>query len=336
MTTPTADATWTEPDIQLPGCDVKLPSMGLGTWAWGDTATWGMNSYDRSYNFDTIQAAYRASVAAGVTLLDTAEMYGAGESERIIGRLLKEDDANRERIVIATKFMPFPWKVWVSSALTAALRASLRRLERPWVHLYQVHGPISVRSHQAMADALADVHRGGLVKAVGVSNYSEKETRAIHAALARHGIPLATNQIEYSLLRTWPEANGLLRACQDLGVTVLAYSPLAQGRLTGKYSAANPPPGRRNFSDYPMAEVEPVLAVLRRIGEARGKTPAQVALNWVMCKGAVPIPGAKNPAQAQQNAGALGWRLSAAEVEELDRASKPGQRRLMHRIWQHG
>lgn len=326
-----------EPHIQLAGCDVQLPLMGLGTWAWGDQATWGMNDYDRSYNVDTIRAAYRASVAAGITLLDTAEMYGSGESERIIGRLLEEDREHRDRVIVATKFFPAPWRVLVSSALMKSLRASLERLKMPWVHLYQIHGPISVRSHAAMATALAEAHRAGLVKAVGVSNYSEKEMRAIHAALAKYGIPLASNQIELSLLRTMPESNGLLRACQELGVVVLAYSPIGQGRLTGKYSAGNPPPGKRQFSDYPMAEIEPLVAELRRIGARyAGKTPAQVALNWVICKGAVPIPGAKNQQQAEQNAGALGWRLSTEDVELLDRVSRPGRRRLMHRLWQHG
>lgn len=326
-----------EPHIQLAGCDVQLPLMGLGTWAWGDQATWGMNDYDRSYNVDTIRAAYRTSVAAGITLLDTAEMYGSGESERIIGRLLEEDREHRDRVIVATKFFPAPWRVLVSSALMKSLRASLERLKMPWVHLYQIHGPISVRSHAAMATALAEAHRAGLVKAVGVSNYSEKEMRAIHAALAKYGIPLASNQIELSLLRTMPESNGLLRACQELGVVVLAYSPIGQGRLTGKYSAGNPPPGKRQFSDYPMAEIEPLVAELRRIGARyAGKTPAQVALNWVICKGAVPIPGAKNQQQAEQNAGALGWRLSTEDVQLLDRVSRPGRRRLMHRLWQHG
>jgi aryl-alcohol dehydrogenase-like predicted oxidoreductase len=187
-----------------------------------------------------------------------------------------------------------------------------------------------------MADALAAAHRAGLVRAVGVSNYSEAEVRAIHAALAERGIPLATNQIEYSLLRTMPESGGLLHACRDLGVVVLAYSPLGQGRLTGKYSAANPPPGRRNFSAFPMAEIDPIVTELRRIGEQRGKTPAQVALNWVICKGAVPIPGAKNKEQAEQNVGAVGWRLTTDEVQALDRVSKRGQRTLFQRIWQHG
>lgn len=326
-----------EAGIPLPGTDVQLPPMGLGTWAWGDRATWGMNGYDRSYSFDTIREAYQRSVAAGITFLDTAEGYGRGESERIIGRLLEEDGAHRDRIVVATKFFPAPHKLFVSSALRRALRASLQRLGLPWVHLYQVHGPISLRSHRAMADALAAAHAAGLVKAVGVSNYSEKETRAIHAALARHGIPLATNQIEFSLLRTMPESTGLLRACKELGVAVLAYSPLAQGRLTGKYSAANPPPGRRSFSAFPMAEIDPLVAELRRTGQRYGgKTPAQVALNWTICKGTIPIPGAKNGAQAEQNAGALGWRLSADDVRALDVLGKHGQRRLMHRLWQHG
>jgi aryl-alcohol dehydrogenase-like predicted oxidoreductase len=326
-----------QPHIKLAGCDIELPLLGLGTWAWGDKTTWGMNDYDRSYNLDTIREAYRAAVAAGITFLDTAEMYGNGESERIIGRLLEADRAQRDRIIVATKFFPAPWRVLVASELMKSIRASLDRLKMPSVHLYQIHGPISLRSHAAMAAALAEAYRAGFVKAVGVSNYSEREMRAIHAELAKHGIALAANQIEFSLLRTIPESNGLLRACRELGVVVLAYSPIGQGRLTGKYTASNPPPGKRQFSNYPMAEIEPLIAELRRVGGCYGdKTPVQVALNWVICKGAVPIPGAKNQQQAEQNAGALGWRLSTEDVQRLDRVSKRGRRSLMNRLWQHG
>jgi aryl-alcohol dehydrogenase-like predicted oxidoreductase len=322
--------------IKLPG-DVVIPVMGLGTWAWGDRATWGMNGYDRSYDFETIRAAYQTSVGAGVTLLDSAEVYGNGESERIIGRLLHEDPAHRDRVVIATKFMPFPWRIPLAAQLRKAVRASLERLGVPFVHLYQIHGPISLRPARAIAAALAAPFRDGQIKAVGVSNYSAGEVRAIHAALAMHGIPLATNQVEFSLLRTMPATNGLLDTCRELGVTMLAYSPIGMGRLTGKYSAANPPPGKRNFSTYPMAEIEPIIAELRRIGTAHGgKTPSQVALNWIICKGAVPIPGAKNAAQAEQNAGALGWQLTADDVGALDRVAKHGQRGIFNRVWQHG
>src|SRR5215468_2358349 len=201
MTSPTGASSALDQPITLPGCDVSIPRLGLGTWAWGDRSTWGMNGYDRSYDFETIRAAYARSVAAGVTLLDTAEMYGNGESERIIGRLLREDAANRNRIVVATKFMPFPWRMPFGAALMKSLRGSLERLGLPFVHLYQIHGAISLRSARIEAAALAAAVRAGLVKAVGVSNYSEAEMRGIHAALAAHGIPLATNQVEYSLLR---------------------------------------------------------------------------------------------------------------------------------------
>jgi aryl-alcohol dehydrogenase-like predicted oxidoreductase len=325
------------PALALARSDVTVSPMGLGTWAWGDKSTWGMNGYDSSYGLETIRGAYQRSVENGITLLDTAEVYGDGESERIIGRLLEEDREHRERVVIATKFIPYPWRVRLSAALMTSVKASLERLRVPWVHLYQIHGPISLRSHQAMADALAEAHGAGLVKAVGVSNYSESEMRAIHAALAARGMALATNQVEFSLLRTMPEANGLLGACRELGVTLLAYSPIGMGRLTGKYNASNPPPGRRQFSDFPMTEIEPIITALRAIGERHGgKSPAQVALNWLMSKGAVPIPGAKNAAQAEQNAGALGWRLSEDEVRTLDRVAKPGQRKIFNRFWQHG
>ena len=134
--------------------------------------------------------------------------------------------------------------------------------------------------------------------------------------------------------------DGLIAACAELGVVPLAYSPIGQGRLTGKYSTTNKPQGRRNFSDHPMEVVEDVVAVLRRVGEAQGgKTPSQVALNWLMAKGAVPIPGAKNRAQAVENAGALGWSLTAEQVAELDRAALVkvgGLAGLKTRMWQHG
>ena len=117
----------------------------------------------------------------------------------------------------------------------------------------------------------------------------------------------------------------------------LAYSPIGQGRLTGKYSAANPPPGGRSFAAHPMAEVDAIVARLRRIGEAHGdRTPSQVALAWLIAKGAVPIPGAKNRDQAEQNAGALGWRLTDEELALLDAASLYGKRGVSQRIWQHG
>ncbi len=323
--------------IPLAGSDVGIPPMGVGTWAWGDRSTWGMGGYDADLTLTSIHEAWDACFEAGVVLFDTAEVYGKGESERIIGKLLAEDPARRSQAIVATKFMPSPWKVRVTTDLVAALRASLERLGLPAADLYQLHGPISLRSHSALADALATAHGEGLLKAVGVSNYSAKEMRSIAAALAERGMRLATNQIEYSLLRTLPDASGLLACCRELGVVPLAYSPIGQGRLTGKYSAANPPPGNRSFSNHPMEQVDTIVAALRRIGEAHhGRTPSQVALAWLIAKGAVPIPGAKNRHQAEENAGALGWQLTTDELGALDAASLPGRRTLQSRIWQHG
>jgi aryl-alcohol dehydrogenase-like predicted oxidoreductase len=321
----------------LSGSDVSIPPLGVGTWAWGDRSTWGMGGYDADLTRDSIQEAWDASVDAGVTLFDTAEVYGGGESERIIGAMLARDPQRAASVVIATKFMPSPWKLEVRGSLLKSLRASLARLGLSTVDLYQIHGPISLRSHAALADALAAAHQAGLVKAVGVSNYSVKETRAMAAALSGRGMRLATNQIEFSLLRRFPETSGLLAACAELGVVPLAYSPIGQGRLTGKYSSAHPPPGKRNFSKHPMEIVDAIVAELRRIGDKHGgKVPSQVALNWVMAKGVVPIPGAKNRHQAEENAGALGWSIDEEDLARLDRAALPGIRNLQSRVWQHG
>ena len=236
--------------VELAGTNVSIPPLGVGTWAWGDKGTWGMGGYDATFSEATITDAWEACLEAGIVFFDTAEVYGGGESERIIGRLLARDPSVRERVVIATKFMPSPWKLNVTSSLLSAARKSRERLGVDTIDLYQIHGPVSLRSHDAIADALAGALSEGLVHAVGVSNYSEKETRAMDAALRRRGFRLASNQVEFSLLRTMPLRVGLVDACRELGVVVLAYSPIGQGRLTGKYSAAHPPPGKRNFSKH--------------------------------------------------------------------------------------
>ncbi len=323
--------------VQFKGCERSCAPLGVGTWAWGDRSTWGMGGYDAGLDESTIAAAWDASIESGVTLFDTAEVYGDGESERIIGRRLAADPAVRDQLVIATKFMPSPWKLNVRGALRAAAQGSIERLGIDRIDLYQLHGPVSLRSHAALAEALAEAHQEGLVAAVGVSNYSVREMRSMHAALAERGLSLASNQIEYSPLRRRPESVGLLAACRQLGVVPLAYSPIGQGRLTGKYSAANPPPGRRTFSAHPMEQVDLIVAELRRIGEANGnRTPSQVALRWIMDKGAVPIPGAKNAEQATQNAGALGWSLDPDDAAALDRVALEGTRTIAQRVWQHG
>jgi aryl-alcohol dehydrogenase-like predicted oxidoreductase len=303
--------------IHLGRTDIRVTPLGIGTWQWGDSAFWG---YGRGYAEDEIKAAFDASLAAGITFFDTAEIYGRGKSEKFLGRFISQEG---RRPAVATKFMPFPWRL-AKGRLVNALRKSLDRLGLKQVDLYQVHWPLPPVPVETWADALADTVEAGLARAVGVSNYNAAQMQRAQATLAKRGVPLAANQVEYSLLQRAPERNGLLQTCQKLGVTLIAYSPLAKGMLTGKYTPENPPPGLRGrrYRGETLASLQPLTALLRELGQTHGdKTPGQVALNWAISKGALPIPGAKNARQAQENVGALGWRLTPDEMAALDAAS---------------
>ncbi len=309
--------TATHPSLQLGNTDVTIPPMGIGCWAWGDRLIW---SYGRTHTDEDLRQAFHQSLQAGIPFFDTAEIYGRGRSETLLGEFLRETE---QPVVVATKFFPYPWRL-TKGRLLAALRASLRRLRLDRVDLYQIHWPFPPVSIETWMEALAEAVQQGLTRAVGVSNYNLEQTRRAQEALARRGLPLASNQVQYSLLHRAPERNGLLEACRDTGVTLIAYSPLGMGLLTGKYGPHNPPSGLRGrrANRERLEKVARLVGLLREIGQGHGdKTPAQVALNWVICKGAVPIPGAKNGRQAADNAGALGWQLSEEEVAALDRAS---------------
>jgi aryl-alcohol dehydrogenase-like predicted oxidoreductase len=174
-----------------------------------------------------------------------------------------------------------------------------------------------------MMDGLAECVKSGKARTVGVSNFNQSQMLAAYSGLARHNIPLASNQLHYSLLHRAVEKNGTLARCQELGIRLIAYSPLEMGLLTGKYSIDAPPPGTRGrmYTNL-LPRIGPLLKLMTEIGQHRGgKSNVQVALNWVICKGALPIPGAKNVKQAQENAGGLGWKLSEAEVAKLDEIS---------------
>jgi aryl-alcohol dehydrogenase-like predicted oxidoreductase len=307
-----------KPLIPLGKTDVMVSPLGMGTAQWGDRMFWG---YGKTYTENDLQAAFHASLDAGIYFFDTAEIYGNGRSERLLGELVRTVE---QPLVIATKFIPFPWRLWKARLLTA-LRASLNRLGLEQVSLYQIHLPLPPIPIEIWADGLADAIEAGLVKVVGVSNFSASQMLKAHGALAKRGVPLASNEVEFHLLNRQIERNGLLTLCQELGVTIIAYSPLAKGVLTGKYTPEVPPTGMRgrSFTRSRLTAIQPLIKQLAECGLAHeGKSPAQVALNWLICKGVVPIPGAKNARQAQENAGALGWRLSENEIASLDKISE--------------
>jgi aryl-alcohol dehydrogenase-like predicted oxidoreductase len=241
-----------------------------------------------------------------------------GASERRLGEL-SSDEA-----LIATKF---PANLWASADdMPGQLADSLARLRRDHVDVYQHHFPSRRVDIPRLMEFMADGVAAGRVRAVGVSNYSADQMRQAHVALAQRGIPLASNQVEYSLLHRRPEGNGVLDACRELGVTLIAYQPLASGALTGRYTPTNRRRGLRRFfkpfRGRGLAALEPITALLREIGERYGKTPAQVALRWLIENDTVlPIPGAKNRKQATENAGALAFHLVQDEIEALDTAT---------------
>jgi len=291
--------------------------MGTGTWAWGDKLFWG---YGKGYSEDDLAAVFDACISSDLNLFDTAEVYGQGISESLIGKFIKK---TQKPVRVATKFMPYPWRFWRGSLLSA-LKGSLKRLGLERVDLYQIHQALPPVSVDTWMDAMSEAYQKGLIGAVGVSNYDQMMMLRAFVCLAREGIPLASNQVEYSLINRKVEKNGLLKLCQERGITLIAYSPLGMGLLSGKYTVENPMKGLRGgrFGRDYMRKLQPMLQVMRNIGgEHENRSPAQVALNWVICKGALPIPGAKTTSQAEQNAGALGWRLSEDEMAKLDEAS---------------
>jgi aryl-alcohol dehydrogenase-like predicted oxidoreductase len=290
--------------------------MGLGAWQWGDRVVW---QYGHGYGDVEVRQAFQASLEEGIRFIDTAEIYGNGRSERLLGQFLKETD---QPVLIATKFLPFPWRFGKGS-LPRALKGSLARLGVESVDLYQIHWPSPLMSIDTMMDGLAACVTGGMTRTLGVSNFGPTNMLAAYSALARHNIPLAANQVHYSLLNRTVEKNGLLSRCKELGIRLIAYSPLEKGLLTGKYSVDSPPPGSRarTYASL-LPRIGPLLKLMTQIGQDHGgKSNTQIALNWVICKGALAIPGAKNASQARENAGSLGWKLTDEEVERLDQAS---------------
>ncbi|KAK2998726.1 hypothetical protein RJ639_022761 [Escallonia herrerae] len=237
---------------KLGGSELKVTRLGIGAWSWGDTSYWNNFDWD-DRKMKAAKAAFDMSVDCGITFFDTAEVYGsrvrtngyelgpplfvcsqfslgAINSETLLGRFIKERKKKTPEVdvAVATKFAALPWRLGRQSVLTA-LKDSLSRLGLSSVELYQLHWP-GIWGNEGYIDGLGDAVEQGLVKAVGVSNYSEKRLRNAYEQLRKRGVPLASNQVNYSLIYRLPEENGVKAACDELGVTLIAYSPIAQGK----------------------------------------------------------------------------------------------------------
>ncbi len=295
--------------VQLGRDGSEVRPLGVGTNSWNERT------------FEGAREAFSASLDAGITLIDTAEVYGRGESERVIGRLLSESGRSA---AVATKFAPLPLRLSEGS-LRRALAASLGRLELASVDLYQVHWPFTFVRIETLMRRLAREVAAGRVRGVGVSNYGATQMRRAHAALAEAGIPLVSNQVNYSLLHRAPETNGVLDACRELGTTLIAYTPLASGALTGKYrpDGRRPTGVRRHMGAFRnLEQVMPVVEELGKIGREHDRSAAQVALNWLARQdGVLPIPGAKDAHQATENARSIDFEIGDDEAARLDQVS---------------
>ncbi|KAJ9109260.1 hypothetical protein QFC21_000589 [Naganishia friedmannii] len=217
----------------------QVPALCLGTWAWGDKHVW---DYQEDRDYKNLQQTWKACEELGLSFFDTAEIYGYGESERIIGKLLKDSsEGYRKKVVIATKYLPFPhpgnW-FFFRPAIVNALKKSLERLGVDQVELYQIHGATSLPFHtyEAQGQQLAECQKSGMAKQVGVSNFNKDELIKMYDVLKKHGVQLASNQVEFSLLRTLPEDSGLFAAMKERNIALLACKSSALPLLLSAYT----------------------------------------------------------------------------------------------------
>jgi aryl-alcohol dehydrogenase-like predicted oxidoreductase len=298
--------------LEVPGLG-QVSRVGLGTWQFG-SREWG---YGEGYATGTAAEIVARARELGVTLFDTAEIYGFGRSERILAQAL---GADRDQVVVASKVFPVaPFPVVVRNRA----RASARRLQIRRIPLYQVHQPNPVVPDSVIMPGMRSLLQDELIGAVGVSNYSLSRWRQADDAL---GQPVVSNQVQFSLAHAGP-LEDLVPFAQRENRIVIAYSPLAQGLLGGKYNMDNRPGGVRSanqlFGTENLRRVAPLLETLRQVADAHDVKPAQVALAWLLSQQqVVVIPGASSVEQLEFNVAAADLELDAPSRAALTEAAR--------------
>lgn len=302
--------------------DIEISALGLGAWQFsGGKGLVG--GYWQALDADTTRDIVRAAVAGGINWFDTAQAYGGGESERNLSRALQAAGIDSADIHIATKWWPV---LKTADNLAATIDERLACLSPYPIAHHIVHQPFSVSSVGAQMHAMADLMDAGKIRSVGVSNFSARAMRRAHEVLVSRGYGLAANQVRYSMVTRGIERNGILEAAQELGVTLIAWSPLEQGLLTGRFHELGQVPRsvgwmrRGLIRQTGLDKTRPLIEKLQALGERYGASAAQVALNYtvnVHGDTVVAIPGASRVSQVEQNTGALQFRLTQAELDEL-------------------
>ncbi len=275
---------------------------------------------------DEKNAIVKAALDGGINWFDTAELYGAGVSEASLSTALKAAGKKDDEVVVATKWWPM---FRTARNIPRTIQDRIRFLDGYTIGLYMVHQPFGFSSPEAEMEAMADLVESGKIRSVGVSNFNSEQMRRAYKTLQKRGLPLAVNQVQYSLLDRSIEKNGILETAKELGITIIAYTPLASGLLTGKYHK-NPELLQRKSWFWRMRlqsgvdKSRSLVTALEEIGLKYKATPAQVALNWVIHSHGdmvVTIPGATKVHQAEESAGAMKFKLFEDEMSRLDELS---------------
>lgn len=276
---------------------------------------------------DEKNATVKAGLDGGINWFDTAELYGSGVSEASLSTALKAAGKSDAEVVVATKWWPL---FRTANNIPKTIDDRLRFLNGYSIGLYMVHQPYGFSSPEAEMDAMAKLVMAGKIRSVGVSNFNPDQMRRAHRRLQEHGLPLAVNQVRYSLLDRSIEKNGILETAKELGVTIIAYTPLESGLLTGKYHKN--PELLKNKSAFwrrrlrsGIEKSRTLVTVLEEIAVGYKATAAQVALNWVINSQGdcvVTIPGVTKVSQAQESAGAMKFKLSNDEIAHLDKLTQ--------------
>ncbi|MBM7116867.1 aldo/keto reductase [Archangium primigenium] len=309
--------------------DVEISPIGLGCWQFSEGSGL-VGAFWETLPAPLVEEIVDASLQGGINWFDTAEAYGDGRSERALAAALSRLGKKPGDVVVATKWQPFPR---TAASIGATIGARLAALNPYPIDLHQIHQPFALATVEAQANAMADLVEAGKIKTVGVSNFSARRMRAMHAALARRGVPLVSNQMRYSLMDRKIESNGVLAAAKELGITIIAYSPLAQGLLSGKFhedpslikSRVGPRKYLPAFRASGMEKSRPLIEELRACAQAHGVTSSQVALNWLATfhgDTVVVIPGATKRRHAEENVGAMGFTLTPEQSRRLEELSR--------------
>ncbi|MBN2555256.1 MAG: aldo/keto reductase [Anaerolineales bacterium] len=306
--------------------DITISPIGLGAWQFsnyrfGPFSTW------QPVETAEIDGIIAAALARGVNWFDTAELYGFGRSERALSAGLKRAGKPNGSVRIASKWSPI---LRTARSIESTIYTRIAALAPYDIDLYQIHFPGALASVESQMDAMANLVKASKIRSIGVSNFSAEQMRAAHMKLQKHGLALSSNQVHYSLLNRSIESNGVLQTARELGVTIIAYSPLEMGLLTGKFhenpNLLNARPLNRRRSLRRMLEASrPLIEHMRPIARRYEASIAQVALNWLIhVPGSLvaAIPGATKIRHAEDSAGAMAFQLSQEEWMELDAASR--------------